>query len=229
MRDVDIFFAMMFFVLIFFVFLQRKKNRTDMGYSVTFRPNEEAASKIKPWNWGKRDGLCKDMYNSDDYKTELLLYCMGHHSVEDTWKVMKELKLKLKVLGSYLWDEYKWNAYGEIEKEGEITLCGWKYRDFTPDVEEDEIYQRAVEYLSLKSVIVETPDYFGEQENFLAKVKDIKDDIEWFSESITELHDYRMIEMFRDFKVCDDDYDELDGGAFSDISDDGTGEGGCDE
>ena len=183
-----------------------------MSYSVTFKPTEEAINKIKPWNYEKK----KNSYNHEDYeedcKMEIILYCMSDHDSKDASKVVSDLKFKLRYLESTLYDDYKKSIYEEwLRENGEITFYGWNFRNDEPDMEEKSLYEIYLRSLALKAFVVKTPDYFEEQEKFDTKAYDIKNDIEGFIDGMNEVFAYRIIDMFKEFKLNDEDFDDNDG------------------
>lgn len=181
-----------------------------MGWSVTFKPTEEAISKIKPWNYGKTEYNNKSSEHIEDCKLEILLYCMSEHDRKEIVNVISDLRFKLRYLEMSLYDDYKKSIYEEWLRDGEITFYGWNFSHEEPDMDEKDIYDIYLGYLALKSIVVKTPNYFTKNEDFFTKSHDIKEDIEGFIESMNDVFAYRIMDMFKDFREKDDEDEEYE-------------------
>lgn len=177
-----------------------------MGYSVTFKPTEEAISKIKPWNADRKDD---NMFFKNDLlyesKMDILLYCLADHSSEGSYNLVRDLGFKLKYIMNLTYDETKEWCYRTWKNDGEITFYGWRYSKEECGIDEEWLYKNTIEKLLILSKIVKTPDYFDENERFFEKVQEICDEIDGYAECLNEINDFKIIELFREFKVNDDD------------------------
>lgn len=175
-----------------------------MSYYIYFNPPQEEIEKFKP--------LCKNTgtsFNSnriDKIKTEILCYCMMLHNNENISSIIDILEFNLRLLKGYAEEEKKHAIYDQFQEEKEIWFCGWQY---SSDIEytADDTLNNTLRTLLLYCKVVDTPDYFENNDNFFKKQNDISEEINSFIENIQECFIHEVIKKFEPYKKPEDDID----------------------
>lgn len=146
----------------------------------------------------------------DDCKKELLVICMKKHEDVPGFNITKrisEIRFKLQSIEHYVDAQTRHSIYEQycMDDKGEFYFCGWEYsRPYdAPDMQ--NVTEYVIEKLVLLSEIVETPNYFTEQEYFYDKVNAINGEIEYFCESVSLATDFNIMEEFKEYKLKDDE------------------------
>lgn len=176
-----------------------------MGYQITFAPSEEKMKEYKPWNenQGQHDSFL------EDYKRELVHYCMKKHDKTTTIQLSKDLAWKLRCLYGAVEQDEKLNAYYRWKNDEHHWLwyCGW---EFSHDsyFEKDSFIEQKVNDLLVFTDLIETPNYFEDSENFYKKLSDVREEVEGTVEIFQEIMIHNIIEDLREFELKDDDEED---------------------
>jgi len=164
-----------------------------MGYEISFKPTEEAMAKLKPWG---------DSYQSSTKKQriELIAYCM-RKSDEPTIKIYDNINFYLRFLKESVRTDERAFAYKRWKEneEKEIWYCGWEFsRPSSVDI--DEVIEFTTQELTILTAVVETPDYFENNDKFYEKYREVIKRIDDFIDTMEEVTIHEIIEELDEFK-----------------------------
>lgn len=165
-----------------------------MSYSVTFIPPEE---KIKKYD------IQTSVWGMIRHETELITYCLKTPTVS-TSSIICDLDATLSSWFANISKQVKKEAYDDWKQDGEFTYYGWEYAREADDTKE-ELLDRTIEDLTILTAVVQTPDYFDEQEKFYEKWNAIKEKLSFFKEEAITICRHELMEEFKEYKEKDED------------------------
>ena len=167
-----------------------------MGYQITFKPPKEFVdTKLK--SVANSGPVISDL---KDIRMELLLLCMK--PADDS---IYKTTTKLRYLLRSLYGTIRLNAFAEavsrFEEEGYIWYCGWNFSRDECDWDLEETISNQMEDFIILKELVNTPDWFDDQEKFYEKLNTVKEDISGFEEICEEIAIYEVMDLLREFDV----------------------------
>ena len=177
-----------------------------MSYYRVFDPTEDLIDEIK------KEAKRYNSYTLNNTKIELGIYCLLNHSNEKISDVLIHLKsllfsMEYDILSScykYALDRY------EDDDDKQIWYCGWQYSHNEPETSKDDLIEYVLSNLTQFCCVVNTPDWFDDNEKFCEKKTEIDQLIEYYIDEMTIIGDYKIIDLL---KICEspdsDNYNEL--------------------
>lgn len=176
-----------------------------MGYSIYFKPTEEA---IEEYNTRE----VKSWFDSTlKYKSELLILCLQDNSNKPVMELVYQIRDKLKCIAKDIEMRQKKSAIDDFYNEGEFGYHGWQYSHDECNFDLDDMIDREGERLLLLAKVIPTPDYFAECEKFYQKWNEINNIINGFMEIVQEIVVYDIMHDFREYEIKNNDKFYWDG------------------
>ena len=179
-----------------------------MGYEKYFKVNGSVVEELRKYAARSSENL------SEMHRNELCVYCMMDHEGESIYSVMQKISGYLQFINYCVKGEVYRDAADTCERDGDISFCGWEYSRDEPDLTENEHVSIALKSLSVLAIVVKTPDYFSESENFYEKQREITSEIDGFCETCVTCADFEIIRKLEELGMkdigdgcCDEDCD----------------------
>ena len=174
-----------------------------MSWERHYNPTEEAMEKYKPWKFDDKFYKDETAEKVKKAEIELLVYCMEDHSKDYTPSVIEQLKFYLIYINSVVEDNTKSYIYKTWRENNKLEF----YSDSIQYDNADDFIKDNLEDLVLLCKVVKTDDYFRQDSNFYEKVRDLREKIEYFTESFHNIFIQKVEEDLKEFYK--DPYAEL--------------------
>lgn len=177
-----------------------------MSYYATFKPTKEAIDKLKESDpfIGYRSSDSKG--NVEESKFALLQLCMKNPENLSTKSALFTIKLYLKMIQQAAIHDCINGAIEQFESEEEIYYCGWDKAKRECQWEEESTTQHAVEDLMMMTFLVDTKDYYNqdEHEDFYEKYNRIQEIIDDYYQSIYDWYIFEVMKKLVDYRTGED-------------------------
>ena len=174
-----------------------------MSWERHYNPIEEAMEKYKPWKFDDKFYKDETAEKVKKAEIELLVYCMEDHSKDYTPTVIEQLKFYLIYINSVVEDNTKSYIYKTWRENNKLEF----YSDSIQYDNADDFIKDNLEDLVLLCKVVKTDDYFRQNSNFYEKVRDLREKIEYFTNSFHDIFIQKVEEDLKEFYK--DPYTEL--------------------
>ena len=174
-----------------------------MSWERHYNPTEEAMEKYKPWKFDDKFYKDETAEKVKKAEIELLVYCMEDHSKDYTPSVIEQLKFYLIYINSVVEDNTKSYIYKTWRENNKLEF----YSDSIQYDNADDFIKDNLEDLVLLCKVVKTDDYFRQDSNFYEKVRDLREKIEYFTNSFHDIFIQKVEEDLKEF--YEDPYTEL--------------------
>lgn len=176
-----------------------------MGYQITFVPSEEKMETYKPWR-GNTVNYEEMIRNS---KREIISYCLKDNSDKDTRKIAQTIGFNLRMLASSVEQNEKQTAYDRWKNDDkhELWYCGWEF-SHPCEYDKDDIIENTIDRLTILADVVKTADYFDDGEKFSQKWTEVSEEVDGFTEMMSDYYIHQIIDDLADFEKKYDDTNE---------------------
>ena len=184
-----------------------------MSYYATFRKlTDEVMEKYNKRNKTSYYGYHGN--SKDNYKLPLMVYILQESNNDNVIKSVKDaafnIRLNLAGLQADVEQKEEQFAYDRWKEDGELWYCGWQFSKDQSDTTVEDVYDYVVERLTLLKFCVKTNDYFEENSNFGDKLQEVEELLDYFTEQISEIKIYSIMEDLKDYRVDEDDEHDRD-------------------
>ncbi len=176
-----------------------------MGYQITFAPTEEKMKEFKKKT--PTYTMANDSY-SDELSKELMAYCMKPRN-EMTATVVRQIKTLLSLWYSTIREDTRNDAYERYvsDEYHHLWYCGWEFARGSSWEKEDITKTYADDFFVL-AYLVETPDFFENEEKFYDKLNKVRENLDGFKDAVETQVIHEIIDELKPFELGDDDEEE---------------------
>lgn len=160
-----------------------------MGYSATFTPPEEALEYLRNKT---KEAICLKAIITIEIKK----LCLHPKSSNETYSIFKAWLEQMRETEEVNLCE---RLLKEYEKEKMFYLCGWEL--IKRDIEYEEILERTLDVLMNLAILVDSPNYFTESDNYNTFMTDINEVLLDFTEDCFILAKQKIARLFEDYKA----------------------------
>ena len=176
-----------------------------MGYQITFAPTEDKMKEFK-----KKTSIYtmpNDGY-SDELSKELMAYCMKPRK-EITSTVVRQIKTLLNLWFSTIQEDTRNDAYERYasDENHHLWYCGWEFSQDS-NCEKEDILKTYTNDFFVLAYLVETPDFFDNEDKFYDKLNRIRENLDGFKDAVETLTIHNIINELKPFELEDDDEEE---------------------
>lgn len=145
-----------------------------MGYDITILKPKEIDDRFVPQFNNYNEQQLEEQIT--DIKYDIIKMCMDEP--KDTI-VMKnsDLRFRIRMYVSMLGEHVRNRIANDLEKDGEVHFCGWHLVS-NDDTNLESVIEWTAENLIEYRMLVRTPDFFEERENFYTKLERIKEQLD---------------------------------------------------
>lgn len=175
-----------------------------MSYCRTFKPSEEAVSKLK-----------KNKSYEDDLnlqKNIIVCRCMSENPIDDIYTLNNRLTYLLNTIKLLVKNNVENQIYLDYKSSEDNTFAfyGWEYSHDYVDIEEETLFNDTLSKLLLMAIVVKTPDYFTNIDTFYDKCNDIAEAVDVFIDNYSIIVRFDIIDRFKEFDITNKEENETD-------------------